>query len=373
MLSNLKSLIPQPLKSQVKSILQAGEHRFDLWLDVISTEYNFRFRRQTFQKQLEKLRGLPRGLHIEATNTCNARCTFCAYPQMERAKEVMPLDDFRRIIDQYVAMGGKYISLTPIVGDPFVDPHLFARLDDLYKRQEIEGFYFYTNAILMKPQVSEKLLVYGDKLKIHVSWGGFDRETYKAIMGVDRFDMVSRNVEAFVEAKRGTGSPIRFTIALRCPLSQCKGEVWKKFRAWEREGLLNIEHLNSYDSWAGKVKAEDLQAVGLAPRLMPHKRGACEMLYMKPVVLVNGKVNACACRDVEAELIVGDLKESKLSEVWEGKAIEEIIHSHNRGDFPDVCKRCTWYVSVYNQRKSSVLKPLLNWGENDAPDSFKLY
>ncbi|MCL1464461.1 radical SAM/SPASM domain-containing protein [Argonema galeatum] len=373
MLSNLKSIISPRLRSQVKSIVQAWERRQDHWLDVISTEYNFRFRRWAIQEQLEKIRSLPRALHIEATNTCNARCTFCAYPQMERAKQVMPLEDFRRIIDEYVAMGGKYVSMTPIVGDPFVDPHLFARLDDLYKRPEIEGFYFYTNAILMKPQVSEKLLVYGDKLKVHVSWGGFDRETYKAIMGVDRFDTVSRNVEAFVEAKRTTNSPINFTIALRCPLSKCRGELWKKFRLWEREGLLNIEHLDSYDSWAGKIKAEDLQAIGLQPRQMPHKRGACEMLYMKPAVLANGKVNACACRDVEAELIVGDLKESNLSEVWEGKAIEEIIDRHEQSDFPDVCQRCTWYVSVYNQRKSIVLKPLLNWSEDSSHDSLKLY
>jgi len=82
---------------------------------------------------------------------------------------------------------------------------------------------------------------------------------------------------------------------------------------------------------------------------------------MKPIVLANGKVSACACRDVEAELIVGDLKNSKLSEIWCGKGIDGIIELPERGDYPDVCRRCTRYTSVYNRRKSEIFKPNLNW------------
>ena len=39
-----------------------------------------------------------------------------------------------------------------------------------------------------------------------------------------------------------------------------------------------------YDSWAGKVTPEALDSVGLTPRKMPYKRGACELLFTKPVV-----------------------------------------------------------------------------------------
>lgn len=359
MINKLKSLIPQSLKRELK-------RRVNHWLDTISTEYNFRFQRQAIQEELHLLRSMPRNLHIEGTNICNAKCTFCAYPQMERPKHTMPVDEFRRIIDEYVAMGGKYVSLTPIVGDPFVDRHLFERLDDLDKRPQIKGFYFYTNAILMKPHVSQRLLTYGDKLDIYVSWGGFDRETYKAIMGVDMFDLVRQNIEAFVEAKRQSRSSTGLTIALRCPLSKATGDLKTKFQAWQREGLLKIDAIESYDSWAGKVKAEELEKVGLEPTIMPHKRGACQLLYMKPIVLANGKVNACACRDVEAELIVGDLNESPLSEVWHGNGIQELIERHEQGDFPDVCKRCTWYVSVYNMRKHNkrISKSALHWSED---------
>lgn len=389
MLSNLKSGIPQSLSDRVKSrilhtwervrnkvrsLLHPLERRVNYFLDIISTEYNFRFRRQEIQQLLEKQRGLPRGLHIEGTNICNAKCTFCAYPQMERPKQTMPMDQFRRVIDEYVAMGGKYVSLTPIVGDPFVDPHIFERLDDLYRRPEIEGFYFYTNAILMKPEVSERLLAYSDKLKVFISMGGFDRETYKAIMGVDQYDRVRRHIEALVEIKRKANSPIGVTISIRCPKSKCYRALWHSICNWQSQGLIALEWpYFGFDSWAGKIKAEDLRKVGLEPMQAPYKRGACELLYLRPVVLANGKINACACRDVEAQLIVGDIKDSTLAEVWEGKGIDDIIERHERGDFPEVCKQCTWYVSVYNQRRTTVLKPLLNWREVESDDSFRLY
>lgn len=363
------------IKSQLKlHLLHPLQRYFDYWLDVISTEYSFRWRRKFIQEKLKKLSKLPRCLYIEGTNVCNAKCTFCAYPQMERPKQTMPMEQFKRIIDEYIEMGGKYVSLTPIVGDPFVDPQIFQRLDYLYQKPQIEGFYFYTNAILMKPLVSEKLMRYGDKLHIYVSWGGFDRETYKAIMGVDYFERACRNVEAFITTKRDKNSPIGFTIALRCPTTKCTGEFWQKLRTYEQEGLLDFEgHNLQYDSWTGKVKPENLTKVGLEARLMPHKLGACELLYAKPVVLANGKVNACACRDVEAQLVIGDSNESSLAEIWSGKEIEKLIERHEKGDFPEVCQHCTWYVSVYNQRQSQVFTDLLNWSEQESANSLRLY
>ncbi|MDJ0736163.1 MAG: radical SAM protein [Nostocaceae cyanobacterium] len=359
MMKKLKKIIHPKIKKIIKL-------RLDYVLDCISTEYNFRFRRQQIQSELESIRKIPRNLHIEGTNICNAKCTFCAYPQMERVKETMSMLEFQRIINEYVAMGGNYVSLTPIVGEPFVDRYLFERLDYLNRTPEIKGFYFYTNGILMKPHVSEKLISYGEKLSIYVSWGGFDRQTYKATMGVDYFTLVRQHIEEFINIKRTSNSATALTIALRCPMSNCQGELWEKFQQWRREGLINWYSIDAYDTWAGKVKAEDLKKVGLQPTIMPHKRGACELLYMKPIILANSKVNACACRDVEAELIIGDLKQESLSEIWAGKEIDKIIERHENGDFPDVCKRCTWYTSIYNSRKrhSRIYKDALHWSED---------
>lgn len=337
-------------------------------LDVLDTEFHFRFRRRAVRQRLEALRPLPRGLHVEGTNICNAECVFCAYPQMQRKKQTMSMEDFRRVVQQYIEMGGRTISLTPIVGDPFVDKHIFERLDWLMGLEGITGISFYTNAILMDADKCERLMAYVGKLHVHVSWGGFDAETWNTIMGVRKFEPARDAVLAFLEIKQRTGCEIPFTLALRCPESACHGPLWETLREHQRAGRVEIAGMPDYDSWAGMIAPEALEQVGLRPRTMPYKRGACELLFTKPVVLASGEVNACACRDVEAELIVGDLNQTPLSEIWAGSAIDDLIERHERGDYPDVCQRCTYFVSVYNSRRSRTFdhagQPAGNWAED---------
>ena len=335
--------------------------RTALWLRGLATEWQYRLRRPAVKRRLQQAAEVPRGLHLEATNICNARCIFCAYPQMERPKVSMDMDLFQRVLDQYEAMGGRHVSLTPIVGDPFVDRLLFERLDVLAARLSIQSFYFFTNAILMTPETVERLLSYGSRLRICVSMGGFDRETYDRLMGVDRFAKVWGHLREYVERSRAYADRPRLEIHLRCAETDCRGEAWLELKGWEKEGLAQIFAIETYDSWAGKIDAHDLEKHGLRATRQVHRRGACELLYMKPVVLADGRVNACACRDVEAELIVGDLEQNSLGEIFDGEPLQDLRRRHEAGDYPEVCRRCTYYVSVYDPLMGQVSKDALNW------------
>lgn len=289
----------------------------------------------------------PHALYIEGTNICNAECVFCAYPEMQRPKKVMDMDFFKSVIDQYVAMGGTEVDLTPIVGDPFVDGKIFDRLDYLAAKPGLRRFHFFTNAIGMRPELSEKLLKYGERLRVFISFGGFDRPTYHKVFGVDKFETVVPNIKALLELKRKAGSKLGVQLNLRTPRDNNKGELWEYLLAAKKEGLIEMTWMGAYDSWAGHIKEEELSAAGLAARPMPVKKGACHRLLTSPVVLADGRVNACACRDVEATLIVGDLKKESLAEVLSGKALHDLVDSHARGEFPEVCVRCTYYDPVY--------------------------
>jgi radical SAM protein with 4Fe4S-binding SPASM domain len=355
--AGFRDALPEPVRAWGRHVLE-----------VLNTEHHLRFHRGAIKGRLEELRKIPRGLHVEGTNICNAKCVFCAYPQMERKKQTMSMEAFERVVTEYLDMGGHHVSLTPIVGDPFVDKHLFERLEFLMAEERVTGISFYTNAILMTPEKSERLMGYASKLHVHVSWGGFDKPTWDTIMGVTKFEEARDAVLAFLEIKERTKSAIPFTLALRCPDSACTGELWEKLDADRKRGLVEIAGMQDYDSWAGAITPEALESVGLRPRRMPYKRGACELLFTKPVVLADGRVNACACRDVEAELIVGNVNEKPLSKIWAGEEIDEIVQAHERGDYPDVCKRCTYFVSVYNSRKSRTFakdgKLAGNWAED---------
>ena len=102
-------------------------------------------------------------IYIEGTNICNAKCVFCAYPQMDRPKQTMSMDHFRSV-ERWAALGGDEADLTPIVGDPFVDKHILERLD-FCATSRASGVFTFTNAILMKPAL-EQLCGYGERLTV---------------------------------------------------------------------------------------------------------------------------------------------------------------------------------------------------------------
>lgn len=289
----------------------------------------------------------PHALYIEGTNICNARCVFCAYPQMERPKVTMPLDLFRKAVDQHLSLGMSEVDLTPIVGDPFVDKYLFERLDDLASRPELSRFHFYTNAILLKPEQVPRLLSYGERFWIFCSFGGFDRETYHRIMGVDKFDEAVANIRLLIDKKAETLSTIRVSVNLRVPPGSENGEFWDYLRRRQADGVITLGRVDDFDNWGGLISEEVLRQAGLTPKPPPRHRGTCRRLLTGPVVLADGRVNACCCRDVEATLIIGDLKSESLEQVLSGSKLKELIARHETGDFPEICRRCTKYQPVW--------------------------
>ncbi|MBI4424047.1 MAG: radical SAM protein [Elusimicrobia bacterium] len=290
----------------------------------------------------------PHALYIEGTNICNARCVFCAYPQMERPKVTMPMELFRKAVDEYLALGLSEVDLTPIVGDPFVDKHLFDRLDYLASRPEVARFHFYTNAILVKPEWAQRLMGYGDRFWIFCSFGGFDRETYRKVMGVDKFAEAVAAIRHLIETKVRTKSSIRVTVNLRIPRGSERGEFWEYLQERAKEGAIRLDGVTDYDNWGGKITGEALAGAQLVAKPPPVHRGPCRRLLTGPVVLADGRVNACCCRDVEATLIIGDLNSRSLADVLAGPELKDLLARHEKGDFPEICKTCTKYQSVWS-------------------------
>ena len=89
----------------------------------------------------------PLMLICETTNICNNHCIICAYDSQTRKKQRMALEVFRETIRQYEDMGGGGLSLTPMVGDVFLDRALPERLEIIAaKRNVVRRLSVTTNA-----------------------------------------------------------------------------------------------------------------------------------------------------------------------------------------------------------------------------------
>ena len=69
------------------------------------------FLRKKIQK---KLMMFIYGVNIETTNVCNANCTFCAYQYQTRDMGIMSEQLFKKIVEEYSALGGGSLGLTPL-------------------------------------------------------------------------------------------------------------------------------------------------------------------------------------------------------------------------------------------------------------------
>ena len=332
-----RGLLPAALREKISYGLE--------WAKLV---LNYRLMRSSLLNSFHRFGAWPHALYIEGTNICNARCAFCAYPQMERPKVTMAMEVFRKAIDEYLRLGPAEIDLTPIVGDPFADKYLFERLDDLAARPEVKRFHFYTNAVLIKTEQLDRLMGYGERFWIFCSLGGFDREVYHRVMGIDKFEEAVSAIRALIEAKIRTGSPMRINVNLRVPLGSEKGEFWDYLRRRRDEGVITIAGVSAYDNWGGKITESDLRQAGLVPLPPPVHDGPCRRLLTGPVILADGRVNACCCRDVEATLIIGDIKEKSLGDILSGPELKELLVRHEKNDFPEICKTCTKYQSVWS-------------------------
>src|ERR1051325_1133054 len=97
------------------------------------------------QKTLAAMSVRPYELHFELTNLCNANCVFCPYQFQTRDIQFMPDPVFYKAIDDFIAIGGGSVGLTPIVGDALIDPKFIERGRYLRSRPAIDRIWVTTN------------------------------------------------------------------------------------------------------------------------------------------------------------------------------------------------------------------------------------
>ena|GEM_PF-909274 len=294
----------------------------------------------------------PLYIGIETTNICNAACVFCAYPKMRRKKSVMVPALFEKIIRDYADMGGGALGLTPIVGDVLVDPHLMNRLKTLRAAKRITHVALTTNAIAWhRFKLRDRLTILESINSIGISLGGVDADSYKTMFAVDRYEKVKRAIEDMCELKAREGLTCELHLLFRVnrPVDELFADAgMDNFR---RPEITSISSINSFGNWGGLVEKKDLPAgthlvaIEKSPDMIRKtKRNPCFVHYVNPEISCDGLVSACGCMNAEAsDLILGDVTQTHLRDIWKGTARRELIGSFGSDALPDICKKCSYY------------------------------
>lgn len=143
-------------------------------------------------------------IYIEASpsGACNHRCTFCGLDFMEYKPNFLDADLFSERLTEMASLGLKSIMYGG-EGEPFLNKHTA----DFITHGKSRGLdnAVTTNGVLMKPEISERILGSTEWIKISINAG--TRETYSQIhrTKADDFDTVLANLAAATDLRKAEG------------------------------------------------------------------------------------------------------------------------------------------------------------------------
>ncbi|CCG41377.1 radical SAM protein [Magnetospirillum molischianum] len=311
------------------------------------TLLRFPFVRKELVAHLEQR---PMKLAVETTNICNANCIFCAYQFQTRAQGVMAPDLFHKIVNDFAALGGGCLELTPSGGEPFVDPHIVERIRMARALPQIGIIRMASNLILAHKHGFPEIVQSG-LTQLTVSMPGFDAAIYERIYRSKMYHKVFDNLIALLTENNRAGSPLDIVLGIRGDQSLVELSASPDFQ--KVAALLppeKIEIAYRFNSWGGKVGA-DLLPPGMklkqANRLRHPRISPCSQLYLGAMVFWDGTVGGCTCVDIDArDLLIGDLRHQSLAEVWRGPALAALRQGFDDGQPPEVCRQCNEYLNL---------------------------
>jgi len=300
-------------------------------------------------------------LFIEPASYCNLSCSFCTHRLHLRPQTVMEFGTFAGYADQALAMGFRAIVLTPINGDVFMDKGLADKLRYLEDHPCEHDIMVYTNLIGATPEALTDILAMRRLRMFQVSVYGHDLETFERITGRGemQFSRLLTNlaaVEALVIARGEVPPGLTVCVRTECgydPDTSPDGELSAALRRLRRLGVVVAVH-STLDDWGGLIGEADLG--GLDMRLIRGrwliKNGACTLPFFSLQVMADGRVNACACRAIRGDLVIGDLRQQRLADVLSAanSTYLALIRSQQAGCFPESCRGCSFYRSIFDHR-----------------------
>ena len=292
----------------------------------------------------EQRPAFPLQVDYEPLYRCNLACPICimSLPAEEKFRwgdpaQTLSFETIRRLLDEGAAGGQAAVGLNGIC-EPLLTPEL-PEIVAYARRLGLLDVMFNTNGLLLDEKVSAALIRAG-LTRLMISLDAATRDTYDRIRVGSDFDAVCSNIRRFIRLRDEMGSALPLVRVSFCVTSLNEHELVDFIRTWsDQVDFLSIQHYGN--TFEGRYARERSVLFPQGRRYDPGDRPRCAQPWKRVMVRHNGDVIPC-CDASGLGLVVGNVHEQTLAEIWQGEKAIEVAQLHFEGRYQDhpVCRAC---------------------------------
>lgn len=305
---------------------------------------DFRMRRMIKKRPLD--------INIETTNVCPLKCVFCCNRLYQRQIQVMTVDHFEYIINQYVGFGGGALGIGGQQSDFLSDKLLLQRISCLEKNQEKLWIYSTTPLISARRYSDEELIrVLKVFSYLEVSVAGWDRDSYIQMVGIDGFDILYQQLTRLYNLIQREQLKVKIELSYRTnDMTKLKSSDFYR----EMEVMFPSRTFKDhFFSWFGSIKQDHLpKGAILVVQNNEDKKDNCDKPNTTLSIMSNGKVVGCGCIDWLQKYVVGDTHNDTLLSIWRSNEAIKFKNAFKLRKVPSICEECALYCpcGFYNKK-----------------------
>jgi radical SAM protein with 4Fe4S-binding SPASM domain len=274
---------------------------------------------------------------------------------MDRPMKAMPMDLFRRLIDQADQLGVSYLVASGY-GETCTLPvkvleDYLAYISSKARRFKV---LISTNGHRMTGERSALFIKHAVRA-VNVTIDGATAKTAEAIRKNLSFDRIEANIKQLLAMRNAAGKKYPKVEVRMLEMPQTIPEVKPFFERWQ--GIADIVSIGGFSTRLGTVHGtaagrdlrgtaagHDLIQLGATSEPERPASACCALPFSQMNIWSDGKAALCG-DDWNAEFVVGDLNTQTLDEIWHGPKLTEVRRKHIAGAGHDIslCRKCTYW------------------------------
>jgi MoaA/NifB/PqqE/SkfB family radical SAM enzyme len=242
----------------------------------------------------------PQEVALETLAVCNARCTFCPYPTLERIGEKMPDELIERLIMEMATFKVPFFFSPQKVNEPLLDKRLIPILQMVNRECRQARLRIFTNGSPLNQEHIEDIAGLERVYHLWVSLNETDPAKYEALMGLP-FERTARNLDR-LHAANFPHAVVLSTVGHPNDefIDYCV-KRWPKFQPFviRRTG------------WLGEIEPQDA----------PIPDTPCTR-WFEMSICATGVASLC-CMASDAKWSIGNVNTQTLSEIYNSPPLRE--------------------------------------------------